>query len=221
MSLEDGHMAGFANDAGAQIVSDLIEAIRSNRTYLSELDGAMGDGDHGINMSKGFTMCEEKLRQSPGNLSYSIGVLADTLLSEIGGSMGPLYGSLFAAMSTACAGVGCIDAALFGEMIEAGAGMVKEIGSARPRDKTMLDSLLPAAEAYRRCLDNGGSFVESLAAMKKAAAEGRDSTKNMVAMIGRARALGERTLGLTDPGAGSCCLILETMACSITELLKG
>jgi dihydroxyacetone kinase len=97
---------------------------------------------------------------------------------------------------------------------------IQSISPAQPGDKTLIDTLHPAVMTYKKAVDDGKTFTEALVEMKIAAIEGRDSTKDMVARLGRASRLGERSRGVLDAGATSCCLILETMASSILEILK-
>ena len=106
-------MSQFTNDDGIQIVLDLIIAVQTNKQYLSDLDGAIGDGDHGVNMNKGFTLCREELQTNPGNIAHGLKVLSKVLIMKIGGSMGPLYGYFFKSMAAACDGSDTIDADVF------------------------------------------------------------------------------------------------------------
>jgi dihydroxyacetone kinase-like protein len=212
-------MEYFTNQKGALIATELIRTIQEHKQYLSDIDGAIGDGDHGINMNKGFSDCGRELAGNPGDLTYSFRVLARILMGNIGGSMGPLYGMFFKAMAGVSAGHETIDAFKFGAMLQAAQAKVREIGGAAPGDKTLLDSLFPAVEAYQAAIMNGRSFTEALNRMEEAAKQGRDSTKAMVAKVGRASRLGERSRGVIDAGAASCCLILESMAETVKKLI--
>jgi dihydroxyacetone kinase-like protein len=212
-------MEHFSNLQGAVIVTELIRTIHDHKQYLSDIDGAIGDGDHGINMNKGFSDCGKELAGNPGDLTHGFQVLARILMGNIGGSMGPLYGMFFKAMAGVSAGNETIDAVKFGEMLKAAEAKVREIGGAAPGDKTLLDTLVPAIEAYQTAITNGQSFVEALDRMKEAAEQGRDSTKDLVAKVGRASRLGERSRGVIDAGAASCCLILLSMADTIKKLI--
>ncbi|MGD8399479.1 MAG: dihydroxyacetone kinase subunit DhaL [Bacillota bacterium] len=212
-------MEYFTNQKGALIVTGLIAAIQEHKQYLSDIDGAIGDGDHGINMNKGFSDCGRELAGNPGDLTHSFRVLARILMGNIGGSMGPLYGMFFKAMVGVSAENEIIDAVKFGAMLQAAEAKVREIGGAAPGDKTLLDSLVPAVAAYQAALSEGQSFAAALDRMREAAEQGRDSTKEMVAMVGRASRLGERSRGVIDAGAASCCLILESMAETIKKLI--
>lgn len=213
-------MQHINNADGARIVADLIGAIQANKQRLSAIDGAIGDGDHGINMSKGFSLCGEELQKNPGDLTYSLKVLSKTLMSAIGGAMGPLYGMFFRGLANGCEGKQTIDAAAFGDMLSCAESAVKGISQAKVGDKTLMDALLPAVQAYSAALQAGKSFPECLTIMQNAAEEGRDATKELVAKVGRASRLGERSKGSLDAGATSCALILKTMAGSIRELLR-
>ena len=198
------------------IVTDLIDAIVANRDHLSEIDGKIGDGDHGINMAKGFTMCRAALGDPVPGLKESLGILGDTLMGGIGGSMGPLYGTFFSEMAESLDGVATLDAQAFGTMLRRGMDGVVDIGGAKPGDKTLLDTLAPAIAAFDGALEAGKPFAACLDDMSSAARRGRDSTVDMIAKVGRASRLGERSRGVLDAGSASCCVILETMAKSIT-----
>jgi dihydroxyacetone kinase-like protein len=200
-------------------VGHLVQTIQENAAYLSELDGAIGDGDHGVNMSKGFTRAGERLGDETG-LSEGLSVLGDTLLTEIGGAMGPLYGTFFLEMSDACRGQPVIDGQTFGVMLDAGLRGVQELGDAQAGDKTLLDTLIPARAAYWAALSAGDGFPAALGKMVAAAEEGKEGTRDMVAKIGRASRLGERSRGHLDAGATSCYLILKSFAESMTALLS-
>ena len=210
----------FTNKKGAAVVDGLINTIQTNKGFLSEVDGKIGDGDHGINMNKGFTMTQDKLAGKEYDMSVGLGVLSQTLMEDIGGSMGPLYGVFFEELSMGCEGVEEIDAALFGEMLNNALAAVQDIGSAKKGDKTLLDTLIPAVEAYDAALAAGKDFAAALADMKAAAEEGWKSTEGMVAKIGRAARLGERSRGVLDAGATSCYLMLASIADSAAAILE-
>jgi len=204
---------------GSFILMPLIRAIQDNKQYLSDIDGFIGDGDHGINMNKGFTLCEEQLKAEPGDLSHGFKTLSHILMSQIGGSMGPLYGMFFSAMAKASKNKDTLDAAGFGQMLTAAKDKVQSISEAQPGDKTLLDVLLPAEESYRAALNANESFDSCLDRMSSAAEQGRDATKDMVAKVGRSSRLGERSRGVIDAGSASCCLILQVMAKAIKDTI--
>lgn len=212
-------MNQFSNTHGCEIVSSICQVIIENKAYLSEIDGKIGDGDHGVNMAKGFEMTSSRL-QGDESLDGALEVLSDVLMAEIGGSMGPLYGMMFTNMAEAIAGKELIDAPLFAQMLRSGLEGVMDIGDARLGDKTLLDTLIPALEAFQASIDRGEEFTQSLDSLVKAAVEGRDSTIDMVSRVGRSARLGERSRGVVDAGATSCCLILSTLAQQIKPHLK-
>lgn len=212
-------MEAFKSDQGRSIVLELVKTIQDNAAYLSEIDGAIGDGDHGINMSKGFTLAGERLGEQ-ADLSGGLRVLGDTLLTEIGGAMGPLYGTLFLEMADACQGKTAIDAPTFGRMLDAALAAVQDLGGAKVGDKTLMDTLVPAREAYAAALAGGDSFAGALQQMAAAAERGKESTRDLVAKIGRASRLGERSRGHLDAGATSCYLILKSLGDAMTARLS-
>jgi dihydroxyacetone kinase-like protein len=208
----------FAASEGRPVLDALVATIDEHAELLSQIDGAIGDGDHGVNMRKGFLLARDELPEHV-DLSAGLSILGDALLTRIGGAMGPLYGSLFTEMGEACRGLERIDAETFGRMLAAGRAVVEELGEARVGDKTLLDTLVPASDAYRAALDTGASFAEALTAMAEAAEAGKESTRDLVARVGRASRLGERSRGVLDAGATSCWLLLSAMAGAIQGLL--
>jgi dihydroxyacetone kinase-like protein len=214
-------MQYFLNDKGAVIIYDLIKTIQDNALYLSEIDGAIGDGDHGINMNKGFTMCKDRLIDKQIDLSTGLNILGEVLLNEIGGAMGPLYGMFFLGMSNACNNKKQIDSIVFKDMLEAAVSELSEVDLSKAKigDKTMMDTLIPAVEAYKTAINNRKNFIESLEEMKIAAEKGKESTKELIAKVGRASRLGERSKGFLDVGAVSSWLILKSIADSIIQII--
>jgi dihydroxyacetone kinase-like protein len=213
-------MKTFTNKDGAVIIQNMIDAIKENKQYLSDIDGLIGDGDHGINMNKGFQMCRAELENNPGDLAHSAKTLSKVLMMKIGGSMGPLYGKLYRGFAKELTdkeeiGIHEMAAALDGMLTQ-----IQMISPAKPGDKTLMDTLVPAVEAFKKAAGDGKEFSEALTEMKAAAIAGRDSTKDMIAQLGRASRLGERSRGVLDAGATSCCLLLETLADTSIELLK-
>jgi dihydroxyacetone kinase phosphoprotein-dependent L subunit len=215
------HTIAMAGAGG--VVLDLVEVIHQNRQRLSEIDGAIGDGDHGINMDKGFSQCGAKLSaQSPlPGLPQAFETLALTLMDDIGGSMGPLYGSFFLAWSEALAPHTLLDAGLFDAAFTRAVAAVVEMGNAEVGDKTLMDTLVPARDAFSAARAAGQPFDAALKAMSFAAAQGMESTRALQARIGRAARLGARSIGVLDAGATSCCLILQSLAASLQRRLAG
>jgi dihydroxyacetone kinase-like protein len=205
-------MRSFSNAGGGDIVLAIAQRIVENRGYLSDIDGLIGDGDHGVNMAKGFSLAAERLRGEPKSLAASLAALGDVLMTEIGGSMGPLYGVMFSGFAEALDGVEAIDAAAFERMLRRGLEEVQSIGDAKVGDKTLIDAFAPGLEALATATARGESFDAALDALIVAAEKGRDGTIDLVAKIGRASRLGERSRGVLDPGATSCAIILRALA---------
>ena len=213
-------MSSFTREEGSVILDNVIRVVQENKQYLSDIDGAIADGDHGVNMNKGFSMCRVALDQDPGDMVHGFNTLAKILMMKIGGSMGPLYGKMFKAISITLAETDPIDTVAFGTALSAMKAAIVSISQAQPGDKTLVDVLFPAVDTYHKAMDAGADFTGALAAMKKAAEAGRDATEDMMAKIGRSARLGERSRGVIDAGAASCALILGSMADSITEILN-
>lgn len=209
----------FSGSKGPLILRSLVQTIVDNAALLSELDGAIGDGDHGVNMKKGFTLAAGRIGDTV-DLAGGLEILGETLLVEIGGAMGPLYGSFFIEMAAA-ANASDIDAAIFAAMLDAGLSGVTELGGAHVGDKTIVDTLVPARDAYRAALAAGATFSVALRCMAAAAEAGSAATRHLVAKMGRASRLGERSRGSIDPGAASCALILVSLAGSMESCLQG
>ncbi|MBB4002087.1 MAG: dihydroxyacetone kinase subunit DhaL [Aurantimonas endophytica] len=212
-------MQAFPNAGSGAIVLRMAERIIENRAYLSEIDGKIGDGDHGVNMAKGFGMAAEQLKDADASLATAMNTLGDVLMSEIGGSMGPLYGMMFTEFAEAIEGSETVDAQAFSAMLHKGLEGLESIGAAKVGDKTLLDTFVPALDAFDAAIAGGQSFAQALDALSAAAETGRDSTIDLVARIGRASRLGERSRGVLDAGATSCEIILNTLANGAKERL--
>ena len=186
------------------------DVIIENKDYLTKLDAAIGDGDHGINMARGFNKLKEKLKtDSFESRSEVFKLTAMTLISNVGGASGPLYGTAFLNISKVISDsqLDLEDLIEIGE--EAVAGIQKR-GKAEAGEKTMLDTLIPAAESLKESLANKSDLNTALNKCLEAAAEGMESTVEMQATKGRASYLGERSIGHQDPGATSSYLIIKT-----------
>jgi dihydroxyacetone kinase-like protein len=187
--------------------------LAENKAYLTELDSAIGDADHGINMDRGFQAVLEKLDSAtPGDIGALFKTVGMTLVSKVGGAGGPLYGTLFLQMGAATAGKDRIAPEDWSAALdEAVAGVVAR-GKAEPGDKTMLDALIPGRDAYAAALADGADLPAALRRSADAAEEGMRATIPLVARKGRASYLGERSAGHQDPGATSSALLLRTVA---------
>lgn len=212
-------MSSFRNAEGKPILLKMVKGIQDNKSYLGEVDGLIGDGDHGMNMNKGFTLFEKRFKDAEFGFTEGLDELGTILFSEIGGSMGPIYGTIL--MDAAAAGEDMEDISVkeLADILAAGLAGLSEIVEAKVGDKTLVDTLSPAVDSLRESAAAGKDLKEALPAMKEAAKAGRDSTKNMAARFGRSSRLGERSRGVLDAGAVSCCIILEAMADGIMELL--
>jgi len=210
-------MANYPNSQGRKVVLAQVQTILDNKAYLSEVDGKIGDGDHGINMAKGFLLIRDRLGDKEVSLSDGLGLIGKTLMTEIGGAMGPIYGTFFIQMSLKAKDKPETDAKLFGEMLKAARDGLHDLGGATVGDKTLMDAVIPAQEAYHAAVDNGASLQDALKQMADAAEKGKDSTVDLVAKIGRSARLGERSRGVLDAGATSAALILQTFSRVLSE----
>lgn len=210
-------MNSFKNADGYVILNAMVSAIQKNKDYLSEVDGLIGDGDHGMNMNKGFTLYASKYGKD--NLSFSEGLcrLGEVLLTEIGGSMGPIYGTIFIAMGENLSNKDDIDAKVLHDAMKEAEEELFDIIDARVGDKTLVDAFSPAVDA----LEFSGTFIEALNEMEKVSENGMNKTKNLRAKYGRASRLGDRSIGILDAGSVSCNIILKAMGDSMIGLLGG
>jgi dihydroxyacetone kinase-like protein len=192
-----------------QTVAVLLE---QNKDYLTELDAAIGDADHGINMNRGF---QKVISQLPSVADKDIGsilkTVSMTLISSVGGASGPLYGTMFLRASTAVAGKSELTDEDLVALLQAAVDGVVQRGKANLGDKTMLDALSPASDAFKQAVANGASTQEALQQAVAAAEEGMKNTIPLVAKKGRASYLGDRSANHQDPGATSAYLILKTL----------
>ncbi len=192
-------------------VRAFAESIAEHADELTRLDSAIGDADHGANMARGTAAVLARLDASgaPSVLLKQVGM---TLVSTVGGASGPLYGTFFLRMATAAGDAADLDTAAFGAALRAGVEGVAARGKAVLGDKTMLDALLPALDAFDAA---GDDLTAALRAAADAAAAGRDATTPLQARKGRASYLGERSIGHQDPGATSATLLLEAAAAAL------
>jgi phosphoenolpyruvate---glycerone phosphotransferase subunit DhaL len=191
-------------------LSAFAEAISDNAAYLTDLDAAIGDADHGTNMNRGMQAVMAKLPSADGDIGAIFKLTAMTLISTVGGAAGPLYGTLFLQMSAVAKND--LTLAEWTAVLDAGVQGVQARGKAVAGDKTMLDALLPALHGLKAATTYGTPLAEALARSAKAAAAGRDATIPLLAKKGRASYLGERSIGHQDPGATSAHLLLQTLA---------
>lgn len=212
-------MSIFKNADGKPVLLKMVKGIQDNKAYLGEVDGLIGDGDHGMNMNKGFSLFEERFKDEEFSFTEGLDDLGTILFNEIGGSMGPIYGNILMGMAEAGEDLEEIGVADLAAMLENGLKELQDIVEAQVGDKTLVDTLSPAVDVLKAAGESGKDYKEALEEMKEAAEKGRDSTKDMVAKFGRSSRLGERSRGVLDAGATSCCIILTAMADGIIELL--
>lgn len=192
------------------------ETLAAHKDHLTELDSAIGDADHGINMSRGFGKVREKLASGTyGDLGAVFKDVGMTLMSSVGGASGPLYGTLFMRMSMKLAGRQEADVSSLAGALEEGLRGIVALGKAQLQDKTMVDALTPAVEALKKASDDGADLCGALESAVAAAQSGMEATVPLVARKGRASYLGERSAGHQDPGATSTFLILSTLLGSL------
>lgn len=204
------------NKKMCEIIEAMAEKIQEQKDFLTELDNEIGDGDHGINLARGFGAVKDKL---PGMADKDVGaILKDvgmTLVSTVGGASGPLYGTAFMKAGMACKGMAEIDGAQFLAAFSAAVAGIKQRGKSEEGEKTMLDALCPAERALTESLNAGAGLKEALGKAVDAAEEGLVHTKDIIATKGRASYLGERSLGHQDPGATSSLLLLQVMEAAL------
>jgi dihydroxyacetone kinase-like protein len=200
-------------DDVVRMIRAFAATIAEQKEYLTELDSAIGDADHGINMDRGMKAVIAKIdAQEPTDVGTLLKTVGMTLVSTVGGAGGPLYGTLFLQMGTATAGKETLEAPDWAAALEAAVAGVQARGKAVLEDKTMVDALIPARDAYRQALEEGASFADALRRSTAAAEDGMKATVPLVARKGRASYLGERSAGHQDPGATSSWLLLKTIA---------
>jgi phosphoenolpyruvate---glycerone phosphotransferase subunit DhaL len=187
--------------------------VAQHKAQLTDLDAAIGDADHGVNMDRGMRAVADKLDATRAAAADELFKLVGmTLVSSVGGASGPLYGTFFLRLGAACGPVADLAPTDFAKALRAGNEGLVARGKPELGDKTMFDALHPALEALDRSLGAGDGTALALAAAAEAAAQGRDATIPMVARKGRASYLGERSAGHQDPGATSAALLLEAAA---------
>ncbi len=193
-------------------------AVAEKREWLTDLDSAIGDADHGANMARGMSAVAEKLGSSaPAAADDLLKTVGMTLVSSVGGASGPLYGTFFLRMGMAAGAVQELDAPVLAAALRAGLEGIVARGKAEAGDKTLLDAMSPAVDAFDAALAGGGDLAEAAKNAAVAAATGRDATLPLVARKGRASYLGERSAGHLDPGAASTALLFESLDAAIAE----
>jgi dihydroxyacetone kinase-like protein len=194
-------------------IQRIAELMRQNRDYLTQLDAAIGDADHGANMDRGFQVAVQKLGNEPPNdIGANFRTVGMALLSSVGGAAGPLYGTFFLELGKQLAGRTTVSAQEWATALRTAVATVAARGQAQVGDKTMIDALAPAVEELERALAEGDSLAAAMQRAAAAAAEGMRATIPLQARRGRASYLGERSVGHQDPGATSSALLLTAAA---------
>jgi len=197
-----------------QVFHGMAASIEEHKDHLCELDGVIGDADHGVTMSIGFTAVKNAIDELPVDTTTPTDILntaAKSFLNAVGASAGPLYATAFMRAAAAVKGHAVLDAPLLGAAIEAMAEGIQARGKAEAGDKTMLDAWLPAAAAANQ-YKSSGDIPTLLDAVAQAAQEGAEATIPLIAKKGRSAKLGERTVGHKDAGAASTALLLQALA---------
>lgn len=199
-----------------EILANMAEKIQEQKDFLTELDNEIGDGDHGINMARGFAAVKEKL---PAMADKDVGAILKevgmTLVSTVGGASGPLYGTAFMKAGMACKGMAEISGEDMLKALSAAIAGIKQRGKSEEGEKTMLDALCPAERALSEALEGGAALKDALGKAVDAAEAGLLHTRDIIATKGRASYLGERSLGHQDPGAASSLLMLQVLEAAL------
>lgn len=195
-----------------EMIVNIVTTIKNNKSYLSELDGVAGDGDHGLNMDKGLSLGLSRVSEEHDN-SEAFRILADTVIVDIGGSMGPLYGTLFYALSDHFADKNENPTSLL-NALDQSISEIEEFG-ARENDKTLLDVLYPCKRHLEKTINEGLQDKDILETLSNVALQAAENTKELEAKVGRAARLGERSIGHIDAGSMSCGLIISEISKSL------
>lgn len=209
---------GVSTDQARGIVLAIAKVIEENKVYLTELDAAIGDNDHGLNMARGFAVVQKKLEETPGGtVGDVLKTTAMALISNVGGASGPLYGTLFLKGAGVVKDKSEIDLKDFAALLAEGIAGVQARGKAQLGEKTMLDVLIPVQNQIAEDAAAGTPGGEALQKAARLARECAEKTKDIQATKGRASYLGERSIGHIDPGAMSSCLMFETLAAQVEK----
>ena len=193
-------------------ITTAAEVIEEQRDHLTQLDAAIGDADHGINLARGFSAVVTALETAaPATPGAVLTLTGSTLISKVGGASGPLYGTAFRGAGKALGDTADVDLPGLAAALEAALAGVQRLGAAREGDKTMVDALAPATGAFSKAIAEGASDADALTALAEAAQAGAAATISMLALKGRASYLGPRSVGHEDPGAASTALILGAL----------
>lgn len=194
----------------------VADEMISRENYFCELDSGLGDGDHGVTISRGWKAAKEVLQQPQDNLEELFVHMGSAMMTSMGGAIGPIYSLLFEGLAKGVSGRDVIDLSVAAAMFENGAEKISLGADVLEGQKTMFDALAPAARALRKAADEGKSLTEGFCAAKEAAGTGAEATVNMVARKGRARFLREKSIGHKDAGAGSMAALFAAFSDYLT-----
>lgn len=210
----------FKNSEALSVPENVIKQIEAKTDYLGDLD-ELGDGDHGVNMDKGMHLAQKEIDEHHyTTMTQGFQAIWDAVMNHIGGSMGPLYGMICRGLVNGSKDHEEIDAKVVDDMLQQAVESIEFVTDARVGDKTLIDTLEPAADAMHKAVEGGADLPEALDKMVAAAKAGRDATKDMQALIGRSIRQGKKTIGKIDAGAASCEIFLEAMADEMKRLNK-
>jgi len=201
-----------------KILIAIADRIMREKDYITQLDAACGDGDMGVGMYMGFKKAKENLEKDESNdISRLLTTVGSAILSSVGGASGPLFGTLFLQAGNTVKGKKGLTLEDIASMFEASLNKIKTLGGAKVGDKTLIDALEPAVTALREAASKNAGLKESLDKAAEEAERGAESTKDLVAQHGKARYLGEKSVGYIDPGAKVVQFIFETIASMVSS----
>ncbi|MCI1290560.1 MAG: dihydroxyacetone kinase subunit L [Lactobacillus sp.] len=210
----------FKNSEAISVPLNVIAKIEAKTDYLGDLD-ELGDGDHGVNMDKGMHLAKDEIDKNHSTtMTQGFDDIKDALMNHIGGSMGPLYGMICRGLVNGSKDHEEIDAKVVDDMMQQAVESIEFVTDARPGDKTLIDTVDPAADAMHAAVAAGDDLPTALDKMVEAAKKGMNHTKDLQAQIGRSIRQGKKTIGKLDAGAVSCEIFLEAMAEEMKRLNK-
>ncbi|MCC9620715.1 dihydroxyacetone kinase subunit L [Thalassospira sp. MA62] len=210
-------MTVLSNAQIIQWINKTAEVISEKHVYLTELDTAIGDADHGNNMDRGFKAVITQLKTDETDIGAILKTVAMSLISKVGGAAGPLYGTMFLQASNVTKGKTELAAGDLSQLFKAAISGIEMRGKAKAGEKTILDTLIPAVDAYDAAIEAGDEIPAALDKMAEAAENGMKATIPLIATKGRASYLGERSKDHQDPGATSCFFMIKALRDTVCE----
>jgi dihydroxyacetone kinase-like protein len=207
-------MTDLSLDATRDALIAAAQTVIDNQDLLTKADQAIGDGDHGVGMSRGFRAFREAVAGDHSDFAAMLKAGGQAIMMTSGGASGVIFGTFFTGAAKSISGT-ALDGDQLAAALAGGLNAVQARGKAKPGDKTMVDALTPAVQAARMVTERGGTLTEVAVSAATAAEKGLEETKAMVATTGKAKSMGERSLGFIDPGALTLCLFLRSLARSV------